>query len=138
MSSARSVVWVRGESDVAIARQRARELARLVQLSHVEIEAVATATSELARNLVDHAGGGELRFVLLGESGRRGIEVSARDEGPGIADPERVLQDGYASPTGLGLGLSSVKRMMDDFELESELGRGTTITFRKWTKELLR
>lgn len=98
----------------------------------------ATATSELAQNLVDHAGGGEMRFALLGEDGRRGIEVSARDDGPGIADPERALQDGYSSGAGLGLGLSSAKRLMDDFELRSQLGSGTTVTLRKWTKEKLR
>jgi serine/threonine-protein kinase RsbT len=130
-----SVVRVRDQSAVAIARQRGRELARRARLSPCAVEAVATAISELAQNLVDHAGGGEVVCVLLNQHGQSGIEVTARDDGPGIADPERAMQDGYSSGSGLGLGLSSAKRLMDDFELVTQVGHGTIVKLRKWAKE---
>jgi serine/threonine-protein kinase RsbT len=131
----RSLVPVREESDIAVARQRGRQLARRAQLSVAAVESVATAISEVARNLLDHAAGGEIIVLLFNEPGRRGIEVTARDDGPGISDLERAMQDGFSSGSGLGLGLSSAKRLMDEFELVSQPGHGTTVTFRKWAKE---
>ena len=93
---------------------------------------IATAVSELVRNLLKYAGGGEIRLRLLEKGGRRGIEIEAVDQGPGIADPEAAMQDHFSSGGTLGLGLGGVKRMMDEFSLESTPGEGTRVTARKW------
>ena len=93
---------------------------------------IATAVSELVRNLLKYAGGGEIRLRLLKKGGRRGIEIEAVDQGPGIADPEAAMQDHFSSGGTLGLGLGGVKRMMDEFSLESTPGEGTRVTARKW------
>lgn len=94
---------------------------------------VATVISELARNIVLYAGRGEITLRLVEKAGRRGITVIASDEGPGIADIGQVLQDGYSTSGGLGLGLPGVRRLMDEFEIVSEVGRGSTVTTTKWS-----
>jgi serine/threonine-protein kinase RsbT len=126
-------VPVREEADVAVARGRARELARDEGFSEGRAAAVATAVTEVARNIVVHAGAGEILLAVVEErGGRRGIVVVARDESRGIADVEEAMTDGYSTSDGLGLGLPSARRLMDEFTLVSEVGRGTTVTMKKW------
>jgi serine/threonine-protein kinase RsbT len=125
-------VHIREESDVAMARKRARELALEQGFPQSAMEALATAISEIARNIVVHAGTGEVRLASVQEGGRRGIVVEARDQGPGIPDLERALSDGYSTAMSLGLGLSSARRLMDEFEVASVVGKGTTVVMKKW------
>ena len=120
------------DSDVAIARRTARELAARQGLGATAVEALATAVSELARNIVVHAGHGTLAVATVERDGRRGVQVVACDHGPGIADPVRALEDGFTTGDGLGLGLPSARRFADEFELRSSPGRGTTVTLIKW------
>ena len=124
---------IRIESDILTARQRGRALAEEVGFTGSDLAIIATAISELARNIIQHAGGGEMVIAPI-DGPRRGILVVARDEGPGIADIDRAMQDGFSTLGSLGLGLPGAKRLMDEFELESEVGRGTTITTRKWSR----
>jgi serine/threonine-protein kinase RsbT len=127
-------VLIRSDLDVLIARQRGRELARRVGLSSSDLTLVATAISELARNIFKYARQGEVLVGPLSDGGRRGIVIQARDEGPGIADVGLAMQDGYSTAGGLGLGLPGTKRLMDDFEIHSEIGRGTTVVAKKWVR----
>ena len=131
-SGAQVRVFIRDESDVAVARRRARELASQQGLSEVEAEALATAVTEIARNIVVHAGGGEILFERVVDAPRRGVVVIARDTGPGIPDVEQAMQDGFSTKRGLGFGLPGARRLVDKFEIESKAGAGTTVTLRKW------
>jgi anti-sigma regulatory factor (Ser/Thr protein kinase) len=125
-------VPVRADADVVVARKRGRELAAGVGFSATELTIIATAISEIARNIVMFAGRGELVVSLVGEDGRQGVTVVARDAGPGIADLERALRDGYSGYGGMGLGLPGSRRLMDEFEITSEVDKGTTVTMTKW------
>jgi serine/threonine-protein kinase RsbT len=125
-------VPVHEECDVAVARARARALARAEGFPSNRSEALATAISEIARNIVVHAGAGEIVLATVTHRGRRGIRVVARDDHPGIADVERAMRDGYSTKNGLGLGLPGARRLVDEFTLESSPGRGTTVTMTKW------
>jgi serine/threonine-protein kinase RsbT len=125
-------VPVNSESDIVIARQKGRALAEQLGFSSSQLTLIATAISELTRNMVYYAKCGEVIVRRDDNGARPGITVIARDEGPGIADIERALQAGYSTSGGLGLGLPGVRRIMDEFNIESELGRGTTITVKKW------
>ncbi len=127
-------VDIEDETSVAEARIRARDLARACGFSAAEVEALATAVSELAHNLVDHAGGGQIEFARLRDGERDGVSVIARDRGPGIADVALALQDGYTTGRGLGCGLSGAQRFVDDLRVETELGVGTVITLTKWLR----
>lgn len=120
------------DADVAEARRALRELATAEGLSPVEAEALVTAASELAMNMLHHARGGALTFSAVDEAGRTGVRVTAEDHGPGIADPDRALQDGFSTGSGLGLGLPSARRFVDEFELHSRVGEGTRIRITKW------
>jgi serine/threonine-protein kinase RsbT len=124
-------VPVGDESDVTVARRRARELASQQGLAEAHAEALATAVTEIARNIVIHAGAGE---ILLGavEEPRRGVVVTAYDRGPGIPNVEQAMQDGFSTKDSLGFGLSGARRLVDEFEIESKLGAGTTVILRKW------
>jgi serine/threonine-protein kinase RsbT len=126
-------VPVSEEADVAMARKCAREVARLAGLSEVQTEALATAVSEIARNILVHAGAGEVLFGTTGGGARHAVVVIARDHGPGIPDPEEALRDGYSSTGPLGLGLSSARRLVDDFTLFPTVGGGTTVILKKWS-----
>ena len=117
---------------MVVARKRGRELAAGVGFSATELTIIATAISEIARNIVMFAGRGELVVSLVGEDGRQGVTVVARDAGPGIADLERALRDGYSGYGGMGLGLPGSRRLMDEFEITSEVDKGTTVTMTKW------
>jgi len=128
------VVPIKADVDVVVARQQARGLISGLRFSGSEQTLIATAISEVARNIVTYAGSGEivLRIVQRGE--RRGLTVVARDRGPGIADIARAMQDGYSTSRGLGLGLPGSKRLMDEFDVVSEVGKGTEITMTKWER----
>jgi len=127
-------VRIERDADVVTARQEGRTLAMLVGFSSGDATIVATVISELARNIVLYAKTGEIVMTLAEEGDRRGVEITARDQGGGIRDVERVLQRGYSTSGGLGLGLPGVKRMMDEFDLVSESGKGTVVTVKKWRR----
>jgi serine/threonine-protein kinase RsbT len=125
-------VPIASDADMVPARAEGRALAERLGFSRTDATLIATAISEVARNIVVHVGEGEIVMRPLYEAGRHGIVVVARDEGPGIRDVPAALQDGYASRGGLGLGLPGARRLMDEFELDSELDTGTTVTMTKW------
>ena len=125
-------VSVNTDADIVIARAEARAMAQRLGFLRPDPTLIATAISELARNLVMHAGHGEIIMRPIVEERRYGVLVVVRDEGQGIADVDAALQLGHASRGGLGLGLPGARRLMDDFEVDSQLGSGTTVTMRKW------
>jgi serine/threonine-protein kinase RsbT len=128
-------VAIDSDADVVSARQRARELAVELELSSTDQTLLATAISEVARNITTYAQRGEVLLSLVrGPDGRRGVRVVARDEGPGIADLEAAMQDGFTTGGGLGLGLPGARRLVDDFEVQSAPGEGTTVTLVKWSR----
>jgi len=133
-SGSELVVPIRTEIDVVIARQRARELASELRFSSSELTLIATAISEVARNIVIYAGAGEIILRIVEQGQRRGLVVFASDRGPGIADIERAMQDGYSASRGLGIGLPGSKRLMDEFVVSSEVGKGTVVTMTKWER----
>ena len=122
------------ETDIVLARQSGRELAAQCGFSRTEQTLIATAISEVARNIVVYAGNGEVHLSTVDEPGRRGIVVVARDQGPGIENVDLAMQDGYSTTKSLGLGLPGAKRIMDEFDLTSARGKGTTVTMKKWLK----
>lgn len=123
---------IRDESDVAMARQQVREWGALEGLREDKIAALATAVSEIARNILVHAGHGELLFAAALSGQRRGVIVVAQDWGAGIADIALAMQDGYSTGGGLGLGLAGAQRLVDEFEIESTTGAGVKVTLRQW------
>lgn len=127
-------VPVSRDVDVVTARQQGREVAASAGFSMADQTLIATAISEISRNIVKFASRGEVTVSLLSEDGRRGLSVVARDVGPGIANPEEALRDGYSTYHGLGLGLPGAKRLMDRFHLKSVPGEGTTVTMEKWLR----
>jgi RNA polymerase sigma factor (sigma-70 family) len=127
-------VAIRSDADIVAARQAARELADRLGFGRTDLTLIATAVSEVARNIVRFAGEGEIVVEIL-EQPRSGVQVVARDTGPGIADVEQALTDGYSTYAGLGLGLPGARRLMDEFAIVSEMGRGTTVTMTKWRAE---
>ncbi len=122
---------VTSSEDVVVARSAGRELADELEFSMSEATLVATAISELARNIVTYAGHGEIRISTVSNGTMRGINVVARDEGPGIADIDLAMRQGYSTSGGLGIGLPGVRRIMDEFAIASDSG-GTTVTITKW------
>jgi serine/threonine-protein kinase RsbT len=130
-----SVIPIESDADVVTARQQARELAALLELTSTDQTLLATAISEVARNITTYAVRGEVELsVVRDKDGRRGIQVVARDDGPGIEDVERAMQDGYTSGAGLGLGLPGARRLVDDFRIETAPGKGTTVTLVMWSR----
>src|ERR1700730_2285840 len=125
------VVPVGSDADVMLARQKARGLAKPLRFSSSELTVIATAISEIARNIVSYAGSGTIALQLVERGKTRGLTVVARDQGPGIADLVRVMEDGYSTSGGLGLGLPGSKRLMDEFDIVSTPGKGTTIVMTK-------
>lgn len=119
--------------DVIMAVTEAKILSEKAGFKKSEQFMVATAVSELARNIYRYAKTGKVTIKIIGRKNRKGIEVIAEDHGPGIKDVEKVLQDGYSTSSGsLGIGLSGAKRLMDEFLIDTEIGRGTKIKARKW------
>ena len=128
-------IAIESDSDVVTARQRARELAAELELTSTDQTLLATAISEVARNITTYATRGEgVLSIVRDNGGREGIRVVARDQGPGIADLELALQDGYTSGGGLGLGLPGARRLVDEFDIESAPSEGTTVTLVKWSR----
>ena len=127
-------VSIDSDSDIVAARQKGRELAAQCGFPSTDLAVVATAISELARNIVRYAVRGEIILRLIDDNGRRGVEVVATDDGPGIPDVTLAMQDGYSTSGSLGLGLPGVRRLMDEFEIASDFGKGTTVTARKWKR----
>jgi serine/threonine-protein kinase RsbT len=134
-----SVVAIESDADVVTARQQARAMASQLDLSSTDQTLLATAISEVARNITAYATRGEVLLkVIEDDDGRRGIRVIARDQGPGIDNVELALQDGYTSGTGLGLGLPGARRLVHDFQIETAPGRGTKVTLVMWERESAR
>ena len=125
-------IAVTRDTNVIEVRTAARDLATNVGFTMTDQVLIATAVSEIARNIVEYAGTGEVILSVIEDRSRRGVQVVARDHGPGIADPSLAMQDGYSGSGSLGLGLPGSRRLMDEFCLESTLGVGTTVTMRKW------
>lgn len=125
-------VPVSRDADVVLARQKAREVAAEIGFSATDMTLIATAVSEVTRNIVKFAERGEVVFTVVTQERRRGIQVVARDVGPGIEDPDEAMRDGFSTYHGFGLGLPGSKRLMDRFELDSTPGEGTTVTMEKW------
>jgi serine/threonine-protein kinase RsbT len=125
---------IASDGDVVRGRQAVRDLAVAAKLSLVDQTKLVTATSELARNTLVYGGGGLLRASILSEAGRPGVEVEFVDEGPGIADLDLALTDGWTSGSGLGLGLSGAKRLVEEFEVDTAPGRGTRVRIVKWRR----
>lgn len=123
---------IASDADTVIARQAGRDVALELGFSRTEATFVATAISEIARNIAVHAGTGEITVAPVAENGRSGLMVIARDGGPGIDDVDRVLRDDFHSVRGLGMGLWGATRLMDEVEVTSEPGNGTTVTMKKW------
>jgi serine/threonine-protein kinase RsbT len=126
------VVDVNNSDDIVTARQAGHELARQLGFSLTDVTMIATAISEIARNITSYAGRGEVRVGLQFRDGRQALVVRAEDDGPGIADVERALEDGYSTSRGLGLGLPGARRLMDKLIVESAPGKGTVVEMWKW------
>ena len=127
-------VAIRTDADVVSARQEARAMGAELGFSSTDLTLLATAISEVARNITAYAGEGEVALRVVHRDGRTGIEVVASDDGPGIPDVELAMQDGYTSGTGLGLGLPGTRRLVDEFELETTPGAGTRVRLVKWNR----
>lgn len=126
------VLDVRGNEDVVRIRQAVRRVAQELRFSLVDQTKIVTAASELARNTVEYGGGGVTRLQVLAEGPRSGLRLIFEDEGPGIANVELALQDGYTTGGGLGLGLGGARRLVNEFQLESTPGKGTRVTVTRW------
>jgi serine/threonine-protein kinase RsbT len=126
-------IAIASATDIVTARQRGRELAARLGFSASDQTVVATAISELARNILEYARTGQVEVGVAQRGSRIGVVVVALDAGPGIADVSRAMQDGYSTGKGLGLGLPGVRRLMDEFVMVSAPGKGTCVTVRKWT-----
>ena len=126
---------VKTDLDIVSARVEGRNLAKEMGFGTIDQARIATAISELARNVILYAPEGRVTVkAIVSDDGGQGIEVVCEDDGPGIANVELVMQDGYSTSSGLGMGLPGTKRLMDEFEIETKLGIGTKVTVRKWLK----
>ena len=127
-------VPIRHESDIVAARREGRSLGSKLGFSSGDLTVIATAISEVARNIVVYAKSGEIQLRVVDHGGRPALQVIAEDHGPGIQDVERAMTDGFSTAGGLGLGLPGAKRLMDEFEIHSEVGKGTTVRMTKWAR----
>lgn len=133
MTAASGTLPIRIEQDVVLARQTARQVAVACNLRLIDQTKLVTAASELARNAVIYGGGGTMEWEILESGLRKGVRLVFADQGPGIPDLAQALTDGWSSGSGMGLGLSGSRRLVDEFDLESAPGAGTRITITKWT-----
>ena len=129
-------IEIAGDDDIVVARQQARQAARGLGFGAVDQSRIATAVSELTRNVVRYAtdGRGEVRIRTVSSERGTGLEIVVSDRGPGIVDVEEAMRAGFTSGPGLGLGLPGTSRLMDEMQIDSALGRGTVITIRKWRR----
>jgi len=125
-------VAINSDQDIVSARQKGRMMASELGFSPGDATLIATAISELARNIVSYARKGQITLKMVNSLNRQGILVVAADDGPGIPDIRQALRDGFSTSGSLGLGLPGVRRLMDEFEINSEPGMGTTVTVKKW------
>ncbi|RYZ65255.1 MAG: anti-sigma regulatory factor [Proteobacteria bacterium] len=123
---------IKAAPDVVVTRQKVRAATITQGFSLIEQTKVITAASELARNTLDYGGGGEVIIELLEQSGKKGVRLSFVDRGPGIANMDLALTDGYTTGGGLGMGLTGARRLMNEFEIDSKVGEGTRVTVTKW------
>lgn len=122
------------DADIVVARQEGRTLANQAGFMGTDQTLVATAISEIARNIVAHAGTGHIELQLVERDERLGLKIVATDQGPGIDDVEQALEDGFTTGQGLGLGLPGARRIMDDFAIASKPGEGTRVIMHKWSR----
>lgn len=140
MAIAEARMPILSEDDIVLSRQHARDVARRLGFGAVDQSRIATAVSELARNVVRYATNGRGEVVVrtltapVGERERVGIEIVVADEGPGIPDVDQALRDGFTSGGGMGMGLPGTRRLMDEMSIDSVVGRDTTVTIRKWRR----
>lgn len=127
-----SRVAIKSSGDIVTARQSGRVIAAELGFDGSDLTVIATAISEVARNIVDHAKEGEIIFMPATNSTKHGIRIVARDEGPGIRDIKRAMEYGYSTRGGMGIGLPGAKWLMDEFEIASKAGKGTTVSMIKW------
>ena len=132
MSAGEIQVAINSDQDIVSARQKGRGMANELGFSSGEATLIATAISELARNIVAYARKGQITLKMVNGLNRQGISVVATDDGPGIADIRQALRDGFSTSGSLGLGLPGVRRLMDEFEITSQPGRGTIVAVKKW------
>lgn len=128
----REVVPIQVSNDVVLARQKVRQWAVELRFTLVDQTKLVTAASELARNALDHGKGGTMTVEVLVNGARSGLRMTFEDQGPGIADIEQALKDGFTSGSGMGLGLGGSKRLVNEFSIESEVGKGTRVTAVRW------
>ena len=126
------VVDINNPDDIVAARKAGHQLALDLGFSLTDVTMIATAISEIARNITSYAGRGAVRVAVADREGRKALVVRAEDDGPGIADIERAMEDGYSTGRGLGMGLPGARRLMDRLIVESALGRGTVVEMWKW------
>lgn len=132
MSAGEIQVAINSDQDIVSARQKGRMMANELGFSSGDATLIATAISELARNIVAYARKGQITLKMVNGLNRQGISVVATDDGPGIADIRQALRDGFSTSGSLGLGLPGVRRLMDEFEITSQPGRGTMVAVKKW------
>ena len=132
MSAGEIRVSINSDQDIVSARQKGRLMATEVGFSTGDATLIATAISELARNIVSYARKGQITLKMVNGMNRQGISVIATDDGPGITDIRQALRDGFSTSGSLGLGLPGVRRLMDEFEITSQPGKGTTVAVKKW------
>jgi serine/threonine-protein kinase RsbT len=126
-------IHVLRDIDIVEVRTAARAMATQLGFSGADVVFIATAVSEVARNMIEYARCGEIAFsVVHREHGTCGIQIVARDQGPGIPNLAKAMEDGFSTSRGFGLGLPGARRLMDDFHMDSQPGSGTTVTMRKW------
>ena len=126
------VVRIASEADILAARRSGRSLAAALGFGPRDLALITTVISELSRNILDYAKEGEIILLEMGGKGKFGITVVGRDQGPGILDVSQALRDGFSTSGSMGMGLPGVRKMMDEFEIQSSPGRGTAVTVRKW------
>ena len=131
----KKTITIRAEGDIVLVRKEIRDASNEAGFGSTDVTRIVTAVSELARNIFKYAGAGEVCFYHDNSGGKTGISIYFVDEGPGIADLELAVQPGFSTGKGLGMGLSGSKRLMDSFEIESQVGKGTTVKVSKWLNQ---
>jgi len=127
-------VPIKSAADIVVARQRGRALAIQSGFAGSDPTVIAAAISEVARNIVNHADQGEIVIGRIHDGAKHGIQIIARDEGPGIANIDQAMQYGYSTNKGMGVGLPGARWLMDEFDIQSQVGKGTRVIMRKWVR----